>query len=477
MKKYLTCLIFLICLIITAETPTFGKWTKYYTQLIEDSGWQNAMDISFCDSLNGIIATNFIGSSKKFVMPYLLITSDGGVNWTPISMDTTITKYDLISDTNIILFKSYMTIKVQYLDTNSIFGLVIEDYTKLPNFKTTAVINSTDKGKNWKFTILEKDTFNIGVTLNMLDKKTGMLTTKRYVYLTNDSGNTWKKIIIPEFNTFGKYNIWDAAYLNSKDMILFVSYTLTNVTNIFRSKDNGQTWKKFGMNDSAFFNGDSFFFLDNENGWRCTEYNTKYNGGIIFTDRIYHTSDEGETWNMIYVKETPFKYGPDSMTFPLRIKFLDRMNGIAFNSKFKALMTTDGGKNWISQFPKFDEMPKSDTAFQFSAGCYAGSKDNIFLLDYSLGPVFHYELDPNNVNEENNLLQDEISLSPNPATDFLEISFPDHALKDVAIHVYNVFGEKVLSLYHYSAKLDVSALAPGIYFIRVGEKVGKFIKM
>jgi len=86
--------------------------------------------------------------------------------------------------------------------------------------------------------------------------------------------------------------------------------------------------------------------------------------------------------------------------------------------------------------------------------------------------------------KDNNDVIPKLTISPNPSTDFLEISLPSHALKDVAIHVYNVFGEILLSSSHYSilttqysAKLDVSSLPPGVYFFKVGEKLRKFVKM
>ena len=91
------------------------------------------------------------------------------------------------------------------------------------------------------------------------------------------------------------------------------------------------------------------------------------------------------------------------------------------------------------------------------------------------------------------------SITPNPAHDYIEISYPvgaQHAVPE-QIRIYNVFGELVKLTPNYSpirkgeysstahypilttqyCKLDVSSLAPGLYFVRIGEKVGKFVKM
>jgi len=82
-----------------------------------------------------------------------------------------------------------------------------------------------------------------------------------------------------------------------------------------------------------------------------------------------------------------------------------------------------------------------------------------------------------------------LTLYPNPATDFLDISYSpsinrmvNHTVDGIAI--YNVFGEKIPPRLTSSAtpqegnlRFDVSGLPPGVYFVRVGEKVGKFIKI
>jgi hypothetical protein len=46
------------------------------------------------------------------------------------------------------------------------------------------------------------------------------------------------------------------------------------------------------------------------------------------------------------------------------------------------------------------------------------------------------------------------------------------------INIYNLFGEIVISSTSDSGgyKIDISGLAAGVYFVRVGDKVQKFIK-
>ncbi len=88
----------------------------------------------------------------------------------------------------------------------------------------------------------------------------------------------------------------------------------------------------------------------------------------------------------------------------------------------------------------------------------------------------------------NFLESDRMVIYPNPATDFIQISYPtlESGSGGVTIKIYNVFGEiqttpTLRDTPHWKGgekvKIDVSSLAPGMYFVRIGDKVGKFVKM
>jgi WD40 repeat protein len=83
------------------------------------------------------------------------------------------------------------------------------------------------------------------------------------------------------------------------------------------------------------------------------------------------------------------------------------------------------------------------------------------------------------------------SISPNPATDFIEIDLTRWAplakwSPSVEIRIFNVIGEiqTTPSLCDTppwkggeKVKIDVSGLVSGLYFVRIGDTVGKFVKM
>ena len=91
--------------------------------------------------------------------------------------------------------------------------------------------------------------------------------------------------------------------------------------------------------------------------------------------------------------------------------------------------------------------------------------------------------------ESKNILNN-INVFPNPASEFIEIDLSNPMLKDridgSGIRIYDVFGQiqTTLSLGDTSpslvgekARIDVSELESGVYFVRIGDVVRKFVKI
>jgi hypothetical protein len=76
----------------------------------------------------------------------------------------------------------------------------------------------------------------------------------------------------------------------------------------------------------------------------------------------------------------------------------------------------------------------------------------------------------------------DLLIMPNPASDFIEISVGTRrAVSETSdIKIFNIFGQTVLSvgaIHELPLRLDVSTFPPGMYFVRIGDKVGKFVKL
>jgi hypothetical protein len=78
--------------------------------------------------------------------------------------------------------------------------------------------------------------------------------------------------------------------------------------------------------------------------------------------------------------------------------------------------------------------------------------------------------------------EDVFENSPNPATDFIEISVRTRrsVSEQSDVKIFDVFGQTVLSveaIHELPLRIDVSYLAPGMYFVRIGDFWGKFLKI
>ncbi len=73
-------------------------------------------------------------------------------------------------------------------------------------------------------------------------------------------------------------------------------------------------------------------------------------------------------------------------------------------------------------------------------------------------------------------------ISPNPASDFIEVPLSENFQFSESFHVeiMNLYGQGVLSveaIHELSLRIDVSELPSGMYFVRIGDRVGKFVKL
>jgi WD40 repeat protein len=89
------------------------------------------------------------------------------------------------------------------------------------------------------------------------------------------------------------------------------------------------------------------------------------------------------------------------------------------------------------------------------------------------------------VNDHENLSNTNIiQISPNPSSDFINISYFNNrvhptAIRNNEIKIYNSIGEFIFSVALQnpeSQQIDISGLPPGLYFVRYGSEYGKFIK-
>jgi len=72
-------------------------------------------------------------------------------------------------------------------------------------------------------------------------------------------------------------------------------------------------------------------------------------------------------------------------------------------------------------------------------------------------------------------IKNQLNIFPNPVESEITLNFPPD-YKSSQIKIYSIEGIEVLET-EYKDKIDVSGFAPGVYYIKVKDKVMKFVKI
>ena len=172
-------------------------------------------------------------------------------------------------------------------------------------------------------------------------------------------------------------------------------------------------------------------------------------------------------WKSIYISKVFKTHFISSIiksdSVPVKIKFYD--------------LSTGNPESWFWDFGDGSTSSEQNPIHEYSQyGNYSvrliitnsGIRDTLDLLDYI------------DISEHSGVIEfstkNELyvfNISPNPVHDFLYIS----GINNQKIEIFSVEGIKVYESINTISKIDVSGFLPGVYFLKVGDKVNKFVKM
>ncbi len=322
---------------------------------------------------------------------------------------------------------------------------------------------TADRGESFSLYLNSEEHFFESVT--MRDKNFGILSSwDSSAKYTTDGGICWQEIYPAEHPGM---NIWADS---PEPGVFFLKRSYNSLAYLLRTYDNGNTWTRI---DNPMF-GRTFRikFFDKLSGLAIGRLDSIYINGVRnYRNFIAKTDDGGETW--FYKHFTELKLRP---TFMYDFQFADRLNGIAVGRPCVLLRTTDGGETWIDEKPTFlgEDVPIIKVVYPTKETAIAVTYNEI-MIKFS-----NRELD---VTESQSHVN-ELNVYPNPSSDFIDITKPSEG----SISIFNVFGETVVksseilnnsqfSIHNSQLRIDVSGLPSGVYFVRIGDKVRKFVKL
>jgi hypothetical protein len=422
----------------------------------------------------------------------------------------------------ILLISLSVSLKAQWekIDTKTEFRFFYQYY----NFKGRVIglyLNnnaymSNDDGKTWS-------NLTGNLTDSLKDKRISTIgfhkteiiasTRNQGLFYSSDFGQSWYK----KGNRFNNDTI--VAQIKSNGNILLAG---TYPAAAFVSFDNGVTWKKIG-DKFLYFN----FIRKSYENMRSIYEVGFYKNEIFVAGSMafYHTSNYGKDW----LKNNMLPFDTDSLEIDFH-QILQK-NDTLFASTYTigVVYSTDNGNSWYSCNMTIDGINSFivpnifiQNNLLFAATQYTSvimSKDNgnswyslkanlpfnstfgisvsgDYIIVSSVGAIDNpytgvYRaklsdlLEITNI-EDNNITNTQINISPNPATDYIDVILSERSEAknpDLSVKIYDVLGVCVQT--HPPApsregeriRLDVSGLAAGVYFVRVGGRMYKFVKM
>ncbi|MDQ1266124.1 MAG: hypothetical protein QG635_1276, partial [Bacteroidota bacterium] len=317
-------------------------------------------------------------------------------------------------------------------------------------YPSSGVFYSTDKGATW----LDRSDANMqywtkDVVIDPSDNTQntwyagvysgwgGAANDKGGLYKTTDRGVTWTRI----FNT-NRVESCTINPNNTEEMYVSTEYTGLHFSRNLHSKT-----PTFSLVDSYPFKHPLRVFY---NPYKQDEiWITSFGYGIVKSK-----SGEIKVASVSITPESATLTIGDSIQFSVSIQPANADNkNISFNSLDESIAT-------VSQSGLVSAIAEGET------NIVVKTEDGGFT-DTSKVTI----IKPNSVNDDESVSL--FSIYPNPAEDFISLNHSDF---NNQIEIFNALGISVLKII-YQEKIDISDLSSGIYFLKAGERIFKFIKI
>lgn len=340
--------------------------------------------------------------------------------------------------------------------------------------------------------------------------------------ISRDFGTTWKNYSLK--SQFGIINHIYSIEFNKEEIYI------GGDMGFMKSYNKGFDWVPLKICDSS---GE---YLDKNFEFSIFTYKILIKDDKIyiferFTDGIYSSSNGGNSWEKIYRANY-------TDTFPGFYDFTVVDSAIILVNSNKLIYSTNKGKNWNYgyEFTRSNQVDK-DTTLLNILGCgnnvFVGSDKGLFFsndfgkslirLNFEFDNLYVNTLDKNEkfifictgrvlqtkcsiyrtqisnceilgaTDLETQKFEQINSISPNPAGEYIKISGLNKGLQPlvqgVEIKIYNLLGECLFTTFEPGGthplipsqegniRIDISGLPTGVYFVRVGDWVGRFLKI
>ncbi|MDT3739093.1 MAG: T9SS type A sorting domain-containing protein [Candidatus Kapabacteria bacterium] len=334
----------------------------------------------------------------------------------------------------------------------------------------------------------------LGNVMSVFVTKNGSILICRYsddFYQSNDFGKTWVKL-------YNEYKFRPYTFIERYDTLFAGAGMSSPVKGIFFSTNDGKTWN---VENSNFANQDIRMLKKNNEEQIIAGTST----GVYIKNFVTKNWDETS-----FPKTAPFEIVINSLgdifagyhnnnytsiykssnngltveeiIFPIKIKKMILIDNESSSMMDDIILAADS--TWYiirnskinKTFEQFYPVPQNGNGIWSLT--YNKSINSIFA-GYFYG-LYELNLNSTSINHRNHILNN-YNISPNPASDFIDINLNNEASINAfgKVQIFDILGLEVgqSSLIDGNNRIDISHLPAGVYFIRIGDKVEKFVKM
>ncbi len=296
------------------------------------------------------------------------------------------------------------------------------------------------------------------------------------IFFSSDDGNNWNR-------SFDNSLVFFCISGNKNAIISsYHEYFNNKLHTLIRSLDNGNSWSyaNTGLSNrkiNSIENNNNIFYVCTDSG-------------------LYKSTDLGGNWNIIQLDTIPVCI--ESISF-------DKSCIVACKDSIYYYISSDEGLNW--QKKKIDTLNvKINSTAIYGNYIFAGTEEQGIFLSSDLGDtwieindglgrriindlliaddyifiatnneaIYRAKLSDFGITNviDNTDTGDKQFIFPNPATDLISIK---NVNETEIIEIYDFLGSKILETKN-KEKIDISNLATGVYFVKVGIKTFSFVK-
>jgi tetratricopeptide (TPR) repeat protein/photosystem II stability/assembly factor-like uncharacterized protein len=191
------------------------------------------------------------------------------------------------------------------------------------------LFKTEDGGENWHLVEIESETgqlhyslFTSYVAINSANPKHIVYTTGNEFLISLDAGETWKVI---EMYPWGPSSI--EINPRNGDLIAAATHYEDNVTFVYLSEDDGETWEMVLREEGFAFNGNLYINPFHEEMYYSNQW-----GSVEDPTNTFRSQDDGRTWELWSAEVTPYFVTSEGVIFG------SYADGLAW--------TEDNGESW-----------------------------------------------------------------------------------------------------------------------------------